>query len=215
MPRHSFSYSRRFLDSVRNAISEAIKGLDERRFPQEPKFTSALLGRLHGIEIRTNLGEYLRIDTTDVADRGDNSAEKRSGADLVITATCADNEKKVRKAIMFQLKEGSLHGLPPAKRKGLSDQIKKMKHLVNSPKIGAILRQNGKFTLEVGSGNRFLQGDDFQVQDFASYFNQRVITTLDGNTDAYTVDRLQDGDFPSIRVSAISEGKQLERKKQK
>ena len=206
MPRHSFSYSRGFLDSIRHAISEAIEGLDERRFPQEPKFTSALLGRLHGIEIRSDLGEYLRIDTTDVADRGSNSAEKRSGADFVITATCADNEKKIRKAIMFQLKEGSLHGLPPAKRKDLSDQIKKMKHVVNAPKIGGILRRHGKFTLEIGSGNRFLAGDDFQVQDFASYFNQRVITTLDGNTDTYTVDRLQDGDLPSIRATVINQG---------
>jgi len=206
MPRHAFSYSREFLDAVRKALTDALAGLEERRFPQEPKLTSALLGRLQGLEIRTQHGEYLRIDTTDVADRGRDSAEKRTGADFVITATCADNEKKIRKAILFQLKEGSLRGLAPAKRKELTEQVEKMKRIVNAPKIGGIIRRNGQATIGVASGNRFLEGDDFQVQDFPSYFNQRVITTLDGNTDAATVDSLQDGDLPTITATVIKKG---------
>jgi hypothetical protein len=193
MPRHSFSYSRDFLDDVRKALTDAISGLEERRFPQEPKLTSALLGRLQGIEIRSKHGEYLRIDTTDVADRGRASAEKRTGADFVITATCADSEKKIRKAIMFQMKEGDLKGLSPAKREALSEQVEKMKKIVDAPKIGGIVRKNGRPEIQIASGNRFLAGEDFRAQDFASYFNQRVITTLDGITDSHTVDRLQDG----------------------
>lgn len=203
MPRHAFSYSREFLDAVRKALTDAIAGLGERRFTQEPKLTSALLGRLHGLEIKTQHGEYLRIDTTDIADRGRNSAEKRTGADFVITATCADNEKQIRKAILFQMKEGSIRDLPPAKRNELSNQVEKMKRVVNAPKIGGIIRRNGQATIEVASGNRFLEGDDFQVQDFPSYFNQRVITTLDGNTDLETVDSLQDGDLPTITTTVF------------
>jgi hypothetical protein len=206
MPRHSFSYSRDFLDAVRKTLNSAIEGLEERRSPQEPKLTSALLGRLQGLEVRSKQGEYLRIDTTDVADRGRDSAERRTGADFVITATCADNEKKIRKAIMFQMKEGGLKGLPPAKRKELSEQVEKMKKIVDAPKIGGIVRKNGRPEIQIASGSRFLEGEDFQVQDFASYFNQRVITTLDGNTDACTVDMLQDGDLPTLTATVIKGG---------
>jgi len=206
MPRHSFSYSRDFLDAVRKTLNSAIEGLEERRFPQEPKLTSAHLGRLQGLEVRLKQGEYLRIDTTDVADRGRDSAERRTGADFVITATCADNEKKIRKAIMFQMKEGGLKGLPPAKRKELSEQVEKMKKIVDAPKIGGIVRKNGRPEIQIASGSRFLEGEDFQVQDFASYFNQRVITTLDGNTDACTVDMLQDGDLPTLTATVIKGG---------
>ena len=124
----------------------------------------------------------------------------------MITATCTDKEKKIHKAIMFQMKEGGLKGLPLAKRNELAKQVMKMKRVVDAPKIGGIIRKNGRATIEVASGNRFLEGDDFQVQDFASYFNQRVITTLDGNTDSKTVDSLQDGDLPTIAATVINGG---------
>ena len=201
MPRHAFSYTDDFLNKIRKALSEAIDGLDERRFTQEPKLTSALLGRLQGMEIRSNSDEYLKIDTTDVGDRGRNSAEFRAGADFVITATCSNGVNTIRKAILFQLKEGKLQNMAPAARKELEGQIKKMKGVVNAPKIGGITRENGKAKIQIASGNRFLEGDDFHPQDFASYFNQRVITTLDGNTDQATVDSLQDGHLPTIKAT--------------
>jgi hypothetical protein len=202
MPRHAFSYSETFLSSMRDALQKAFDALEERRFPQEPKFTSALLGRLQGVEVTSPFGEFVRIDTTDVGDRGRDSAEKRTGADFVITATCSDGNFVVRKAILFQIKEGPIKGLAPAKRKELEEQVKKMRTVVNAPKVGGIIREGGKAMIEVASGNRFLDGEDFSTYDFPSYFNQRVITTLDGNTDPYTVDRLQDGDLPTINVTS-------------
>ncbi|MFZ4683274.1 MAG: hypothetical protein ACOYMS_12285 [Terrimicrobiaceae bacterium] len=201
MPRHAFSYSADFTNQIRNALTEAIEALDEFRFPQEPKFTSALLGKLHGLEIQSNNGEHIKIETTDVADRGKNSAEYRSGADFVITATCSDGSKTVRKAILFQLKEGNLRGMSPSARKELENQINKMKCVVNAPKIGGIIREYGKAKIMIASANRFLEGDDFQLQDFPVYFNQRVITTLDGNTDQSTVNKLQNGNLPAIKAT--------------
>ena len=200
MPKHSFKYSKEFLSELKSKIRNAFSVLEPERFGQEPKYTSAILGRLHGIEVVSKYGEYARIKATDIDDRGRNSAEHRYGADFAITATVGDSNQKVRKAILVQVKNQPIDTLTPNALEGLKKQVRKMKKVVYSPKVAGIRRNTGRAMLEVSSGNRVLQGEKYSKSDFPEYFNQRVITTLDGTTDKNIVDSLQESHLRILDV---------------
>ena len=87
MPRHTFSFSPEFLDTLRRRIRRAFQEVEIDQFSQEPSYTSAILSKLHGIEIASKNGEYIKLEATDIANRGQGSAEYRYGADFAITAT--------------------------------------------------------------------------------------------------------------------------------
>ena len=200
MPRHSFKYSKEFLSALREKIQNVFLDLQPERFGQESKYTSALLGRLHGIEVQSPYGEYARIEATDIDDRGAGSAESRYGADFAITATVGDSNRKIRKAIFVQVKNQSIDTLSPSQKKDLKEQINKMKRVVSSPKVAGIRRSQGNAMLEVSSGNKVIYGEEYTKSDFPSYFNQRVITTLDGTTDEIIVKALQESDLRKLDV---------------
>jgi len=200
MPKHSFKYSKEFLSELKAKIRNAFFDLEPERFGQEPKYTSALLGRLHGIEVHSKYGEYAKIEATDIDDRGKNSAEYRYGADFAITATVGDSTQRVRKAILVQVKNQPIDTLIPSALTGLKDQIRKMKKVVFSPKVAGIRRNTGSAMLEVSSGNKVLHGEKYSKSDFPEYFNQRVITTLDGTTDKNIVDSLQESHLRKLDV---------------
>jgi len=170
------------------------------RFSQEPSYTSAILSKLHGIEIASKSGEYIKLEATDIADRGQGSAEYRYGADLAITATVSDGTKKVRKAILFQVKAAPIGSLPNSTLKGLKQQIRKMKRVVNAPKVAGIRKIDGWGMFEISSGNRIVEDQNFTKFDFPEYFNQRVITTLDGETDERIVNAVQESSLRKLDV---------------
>lgn len=200
MPRHSFKYSKEFLSELREKIQKAFSGLSPERFGQEPNYTSALLGRLQGIEVQSQYGEYAKIEATVVDDRGADSAESRYGADFVITATVGDSKQKIKKAILVQVKNRSIETLSSSQKKDLKEQINKMKTVVSSPKIAGIRRSQGSAMLEVSSGNKMLNDEEYTKSDFPTYFNQRVITTLDGTTDKTIVEALQESNLRKLDV---------------
>lgn len=206
MSRHSFKYSREFLDELRSKIEAAFDNLEPERFRQEPKYTSAILGRLHGIEVSSAYGEYARIQATDIDDRGRDSAESRYGADFAITATVGDGKKTIKKAILVQVKNKPIDTLSSSEIENLNEQIKKMKKAVASPKVAGIRRENGRGMLEVSSGNRIANGEPYTKSDFPTYFNQRVITTLDGCTDDSVVDALQESNLRKLDVLVSKNG---------
>ncbi len=200
MPKHTFKFSSEFLSLLRQKIADAFVGLQPERFGQEPKYTSAVLGRLHGIEVENSYGEYVKIEATDIDDRGANSAESRYGADFAITATVRDSKRTIRKAILVQVKNQPIDSLSPSQERGLKEQIQKMKNVVSAPKVAGIRRDAHGSMLEVSSGNKILRGEDYSKSDFPAYFNQRVITTLDGTTDKKVIDALQASDLRKLDV---------------
>ena len=206
MPRHCFKYSREFLDELREKIENAFKNIEPERFRQEPNYTSALLGRLHGIEVQSSLGEYARIQATDIDAIGPGSAEHRYGADFAITATVGDSSRRVRKVILVQVKNQPIDSLQPGQLNALKKQIGKMQNVVASPKVAGIRRAPGRAMLEVSSGNKVMAEETYMKSDFPAYFNQRVITTLDGTTDQDTVDALQESDLRKLDVFVEREG---------
>jgi len=200
MPRHAFRYSREFLQELRSEISSAFLGVEPHRFGQESQYTSAILGRLHGIEVISWYGEYARIEGTDIDDRGRGSAEHRYGADFVITATVGDSTKKVRKAILVQVKNQPIDTLSASSASDLKEQITRMKAVVSSPKVAGIRRDEESAMLEMSSGNKVLSDMEYSKSDFPEYFNQRVITTLDGTTDETIIEALQDSHLKKLDV---------------
>lgn len=200
MAKHAFKFSKDFHHKVRYKVREAFHNLSINRFNQEPQYTSAVLGRLHGIEVYSDEGEYLKIEATDLDDRGPHSAEKRYGADFVITASVTDGKIKIIKAILFQAKMGSVSELKPTALSNLRDQIRKMQHVSPHPKIAGIVPNNGYTIFEVASGRRLLNENKVPTIPFDAYFNQRVITTLDGITDKDRVDALQYSDLKKLDV---------------
>ena len=162
MTRHSFKYSKEFLSELREKIQNAFLGLQPERFGQEPNYTSALLGRPHGIEVKSRYGEYARIKATNIDDRGPGSAESRYGADFAITATVGDSKRKIRKAILVQVKNQPIDTLTPSQKKDLKKQINKMKAVVSSPKVAGIRRNRGSAMLEVSSASLLNSGKAFQ-----------------------------------------------------
>ena len=200
MPRHAFKYSREFLDELRGKIESVFDNLEPERFGQEPKYTSAILGRLHGIEVRSPHGEYAKIQATDIDDRGRDSAESRYGADFAITATVGDSQRKVRKVILVQVKNHPIDTISRSQLENLKGQVRKMQRVVSSPKVAGIRREGGKAMLEVSSGNKVVKEETFMKSDFPAYFNQRVITTLDGSTDQKIVDALQESNLRKLDV---------------
>jgi len=198
MPRHTFKFSPEFQERLKRDIRHAFVDIDPARFRQEPNYTSAILGRLHGIEVRSDYGEYARIQATDIDDRGANSAEYRYGADFAITATVTDPQRTIRKAILVQVKGLPIDELSPSVMTDLKEQIGKMKKVVDSPKVAGIRKEEGKAMLEISSGNRVLNGETYSKTDFPEYFNQRVITTLDGTTKSEVVDALQESDLKKL-----------------
>jgi hypothetical protein len=198
MPRHTFKFSPEFQERFKSEIRQAIVGVDPARFRQEPQYTSAILSRLHGIEVRSDSGEYASVQATDIADRGPNSAEHRYGADFVITATVSDSQRTIRKAILVQVKSKPINKLSNKNMKDLKEQIDKMKKVVDSPKVAGIRKENDQAMLEISSGNRVLNGETYSKTDFPEYLNQRVVTTMDGTTKSEVVDALQESNLKKL-----------------
>jgi len=201
MSRHSFSYSKEFREMLRGRLVDVFNSLESQRFQQESQYTSAVLGKLHGIRLESRYGELIELESTAFDDRGRNSAESRYGADFAITATVGNDQKIIRKAILVQVKNKPIDSLSKSQVKELKNQIKKMKTIVASPKVIGIRRnQNGYGMFEVSSGNKILDDQSYSKVDFPSYFNQRVITTFDGTTDVSIVDALSDSSLQNLNI---------------
>jgi hypothetical protein len=201
MPRHAFKFPSEVVEAVRAHVQRAIDGLDPRRYAQEPNYTAALLGRLEGAAYKGHYGEVV-FQNTVFNDRGARSAESRYGADHAITATISDGRTTISKAILVQAKLGSIADLSPAQKKGLREQLVKMKGLVPAPKIMEIPEVNGQRYPNIISGNRILQNEGYTPMYLPDYFVARVTTTLDGCTNPSVVAQVKDSGLPQLQVRA-------------
>jgi len=206
MPKHTFSYSKEFLNQVREAVRNVFDVIEIARFSQEASYSSAILSRLHGIEIQSTIGEYVKIESTVVDDRGPNAAESRYGADFSITATISDGNTTIRKAILFQVKSLEIDKLNLSELERLKNQIRRMKNVVDAPKVAGLREEGVKGMFEISSGNKILNDLEYSKTDFPEYFNQRVITTLDGTTDNIIVDGIQESNLKKLDVVVKAKG---------
>jgi hypothetical protein len=108
--RHAFRFPEHIRKAVKIHIEEAISGTDMKSYLQEPAYTTALAKSMEGTVYEQKDG-YVKIESTIVTDRGPDSAEKRFGADLAITAKISDGNNRIRKAILVQSKLGGIDEL--------------------------------------------------------------------------------------------------------
>lgn len=200
MPKHVFSFPPEVIKAVQEHVRRAIEAVEPSRFNQESQYTSALANRLQGIAYK-GPGASVVFQSTSFDDRGRSSAEKRLGADFAITATISDGTTRIRKAILTQAKRGRIEDLDRTGREDLETKIRKMKQLVDAPKVMEIPERSGRRYPAMVSGNTVLAGRPYTPSGLPSYFTSRILTTLDGSTDPDVVDAVQDSSLPRIDVN--------------
>jgi len=201
MPRHSFKFPVEVHSAIRTHVERAIERLDPTRFRQEPNYTAALAASLQGLVYRGEHG-IVEFKATVFDDRGRQSAESIYGADFAITASISDGVGSVEKAIVIQSKLGRVSEINSSGRERLLIQIRKMRQLVEAPKIMQVVEVNGLRIPQIVSGNRVLSGRPYIAMPLAEYFNARVLTTLDGCTKQHIVEAVQDSGLSRVHVVA-------------
>jgi hypothetical protein len=151
VPRHAFRFPAQVRNAVRQYVDSRARGVNPRRFNQEPHYCIALIHSLIGTAYDGAEG-LVQFEVTSIDDRGPDSAEHLSGADFAITASISDNLSTVRKAILFQAKLGTVENMPPSDLSELKSQVRKMRRFTRSPK-GTLFRfcvsgDNQPFILE-------------------------------------------------------------------
>ena len=205
MPKHAFKFPPEVVEAVRQHVKRAIDAIEPQRYRQEPNYTAALVGRLDGTAYEGPYGAVV-FHSTVFDDRARNSAESRLGADHAITATISDGHRTIKKAILVQAKLGDLRDMSQGEAEALSKQIRKMKRLVPAPKVMQIPESGGRRSPQMVSGNNVLDGRSYRPMDLEDYFVARVTTTLDGCTDPYVVEVVQESSLTKLHVSARFKG---------
>lgn len=199
--RHTFSFPVHIRESVKSHIRKAIKRISSERYRQEQPYIAALASQLEGKVYEDNDG-YVGIKSTIVNDRGKHSAESMTGADLAITATIGDPDKKIDKAILIQAKMSQVKSMPPSALKYLVKQLSRMKNHTNAPKVMEVVDIDGKRFPRIISGNRILSLQSYQSLNLEDYFVRRVLTTLDGDTRPDFVEAVQDSTLTRLNLLA-------------
>jgi hypothetical protein len=201
MPKHAFKFPREVVESVKRHVRRAIEGVEPNRYRQEANYTAALVNRLEGTAYQGEHGSVV-FHSTVFDDRGPNSAESRLGADHAITATISDGRSTVQKIILVQAKLGHLTDMDTSESDFLKEQLRKMKHLVEAPKVMEIPEFSGGRYPQIVSGNNFLDDQLYTPMDLPDYFVARVTTTLDGCTDPEVISTVQDSSLTRLHVDA-------------
>ena len=202
MPRHYFDFPDVVKEEVRSYVERAVRGINPRRFAQEPQYTTALAGRLIGTAYSGPEGK-VAFDATSFDDRGRASAESRFGADFAITAQIESAKLEVGKAIIFQSKRGPIQYLSRTDRGRLEEQIKKMQRITRAPKILEIDGVHQLGLPRVISAGGYLQGRHYQRPSLPDYIVSKVLTTIDGDTSAEFVNAVADSSLTVLRVIAF------------
>jgi hypothetical protein len=203
LPRHTFRFPHDVRESVKRYVASRVAAVDPRRFRQEPPYCSALAQSLTGIAYEGSEG-FVRFDATSIDDRGRNSAESFSGADLAITAAISNSVDRIDKAILIQAKLGSVEEMNPTRLAELKDQVRKMKKLTPSPKVMEIIEIGKLREPRILSGTNLLNDHSYVSEAIGDYMVRRVLTTLDRNTKPGFVAAVQDSSLAQLRVTAFS-----------
>lgn len=203
MPRHTFRFPEEVRNAVKQYVDSKVRGVDPRRFNQEPQYCVALVHSLIGTVYEGTAG-FVQFETTSFDDRGPNSAEHLFGADFAVTATISNKRDRLRKAILVQAKLGTIEEMAPSDLADLKEQIQKMRKVTRSPKVLEIVEVGGARQPRVISGNHILNDREYASVALGDYIVRRVLTTLDGETRPRVVDAVQDSSLMQLRVKAYS-----------
>lgn len=193
-------------EDVKEAVSKHIKkayNISLNSFYQEPAYTAAFLGRLEGIAYDGNYGR-VEFYTTIVTDHGQNSAEKKSGADFAITAVLEQGNKHLKKAILGQAKKGNIDSFSNSQKRDLLEQIRKMKNVTSAPKVLEIPDFEGG-TPTIRSGNAILNSEPPYIRmRFEKYIIGRVMICFEGDIRPEFVAAVRESKLSRLEIIARS-----------
>ncbi|WP_143499919.1 hypothetical protein [Pseudomonas sp. Irchel s3a10] len=117
---------------LRKLLESASSKIDRDSFSQEPHYTSALFGKLHGEKVLNKEGRYIKLSCSPSNDRGRGSAESKTGIDVGMVFEWEGVDGKIfEKAIMLQAKN-NVETLNSQERKDLEAQCEKMAVITKS-----------------------------------------------------------------------------------
>ncbi|HET9402882.1 MAG TPA: hypothetical protein VFO34_18185 [Candidatus Acidoferrales bacterium] len=199
--KHAFAFPHHIREAIRLHVDRAIGGVSPARFAQEPAYVAALLARLEGRPYEGSDGT-VEFRATNINSLGRGAAEKVFGADFAITAEVERDGIRIAKAILAQAKLGVLSDLSHVERERLVEQIKKMQHFINSPKVMMVRADGDRRAPEILSGARIVEGRPTKPQRLSDYFVRRILTTLDGDTRADFVEAVAHSNLKQLQVIA-------------
>ncbi len=90
---------------LKELIRETTGRLDRTAYEQEPNYTAALFGSLHGRTLLSPTGQYIKIHAAPSNDRGPAASERITGIDIGLVVVWEDNYgNKAEKAVLIQAK---------------------------------------------------------------------------------------------------------------
>lgn len=119
-------------DELRKLIKKASHLVGRDSFGQEPNYTAAFFGKLHGEHISSPNGKYVKLNFSVSNDRGRGSAESKTGIDIGLVFQWEDEAGLVyEKALLIQAKN-YVEQLSASERSVLFEQCEKMSKYTDS-----------------------------------------------------------------------------------
>lgn len=183
------------IDSFRAYLTKVSKKINRTSFGQEPNYTAAFFGCLHEEKFMSKGREYLalKLECSVSNDRGQGSAESKTGIDIGIVVKWEDDQENSlkEKAILLQAKN-KLPNIGTLDAKDLQEQCEKMKGITDSycvmtcPYDGSIPKIARSSKISPFWKRPLISLDD--------YFIDTVFMCLDGDTENDVVERAKRAD---------------------
>jgi len=182
-----------FCSILTSEIDERINRLSPERYSQEPAYMGALISKLDDV-FYSDTNYSLEIKGVVVADRGPNSAERRTGADFSIIVIINRNGNIITKAILGQAKKGDQLTIKP----GLQTQINKMKQFTRDILIaqtpGSI---NENFSVRIYNSESNSLSESMPL---SQYFCMYLLACIHGDLNNEFIERVQNSNLNRLEI---------------
>lgn len=173
---------------VKALFARAAKLINRDSFGQEPNYTGALFGKLHGESVEHD-GTIITFEASITDDRGPGSPEFITGIDIGLVVTWVDENGELEKvkAVLIQAKN-HLYELPKKEAEGLDKQCEKMAALSNSYAVLDCPYDGSIPTICQRNTTPPPHWDVDTKQDLVDYLIDVVMECHDGDTDPVVID---------------------------
>lgn len=172
---------------VKALFARAANLIDRESFEQEPNYTGAFFGKLHGESVEHE-GIVIDFKTSITNDRGPGSAESITGIDIGLIVSWEDENGEVKKvkAVLLQAKN-HLYNMSKIDRENLNSQCEKMAKISDSYAVLDCPYDGSIPTICQRNKTPPPHWDINTKQDLADYLLDVVMECNDGDTNAEVI----------------------------
>lgn len=180
-------------------ISNAASKIDRVHYGQEPNYTAAFFGKLHGETITNMNGQYIKFEFSVSDDRGPKSAEHETGIDIGMVFEWGNKDREIfKKAIIMQAKN-NLRNLSPSQKIELNQQCATMARITDAA-IVMDCPYDGSVPNIYESKSNTEPWNSSAIQ-LSKYIADYVLTCLRGDTREEIIDIARRADRGRLKVS--------------